>query len=73
MHRHSVLNFSDRDPVFYISNIGILFLNSQLLLVNIIFVNTFWLIARSMESTYVCLGEHLLHYGTFTGYESDGS
>ena len=31
--RHLGLNFSDRDPVFYILNIGILFLNSQLLLV----------------------------------------
>ena len=51
-------------PFFIYQNIGILFLNSQLLLVNIIFVDTFWLIARSMESTCVCLGEHPLHSGT---------
>ena len=31
---------------------------------NVIFVDTFWLIARLMESTYVCLGEHPLHSGS---------
>ena len=65
MLRHSGLNFSDRDPVLYISNIGILFLNVQLLLVNGIFVDTLWLIARLMEITYVCLGEHPLHSGSY--------
>ena len=63
--RHSGLNFSDRDPVLYISNNGILFKKFKLLLVNAIVVDTLWLIARLMESTYVSLGEHPLHSGSY--------
>ena len=49
------LNFSDRDPVFYIFNIGILFLNSQLLLVFKCNICRYILVDCKIDGKHLCL------------------
>ena len=59
MLRHLGLNFSDRDglrdPVFYIFNIGILFLNSQLHLVFKCNIYRYILVDCKIDGKHLCL------------------